>query len=266
MKKSTLLEKLKVSAAEPAVSLIVPTDSKSYNDRDRIRLTFKNELKQLVEILQANYSIEVVENIKKSTEDIVESLDLTHLPKGVGIYAAPGFIHEVFFPFHVTKKLVVNSEFDLKEVRLLVDRSFQYNVLALSRKKTRLFAGEEDSMNEIIDAYFPIAYINDFQVQRSATHSLYNEEKSQVERARIDSYFRSVDALLNQYNSSKPLILIGTKENIGYYKAVAKHNAVIIAEIHGNHEKSSLYDVSQLVWPFVEPLYLENKLTIADKG
>jgi len=239
--------------------MIVPTELNTYSDREKIRRALKSELKKLVDILKSDYNKKVVKEIQDSTSEIINSLDLTHLPNGIGIYVAPGFVREVFFPFSVAKKLSVDNQFDLEEINMLMNRDFRYNVLAVGLNSSRLFSGEETSLVEIIDGNFPVKYEDVFEKQQSTVTSLYTNEESKTDKSRVEIYFRSIDKLMKGYDCSKPLILLGTKENLEGYKKVAEHTDNLIAEIVGNHEKISLYEVSKLVWPITEPLYLENK-------
>jgi Bacterial archaeo-eukaryotic release factor family 3 len=239
MRNEAMLKEFAENSVEPCISMVMPIESRSFDDLENIRSDFKNELADLAKILKSDYDEhEIIDNLVCSAEEIIDVLDFTHVPQGVGVYVSPGFAQEVLFPFVVEKKMIIDKEFDLTAIKALVDNDFHYNALLLCENTTRLFSGEETSLVEVLDGNFP--------------YTGADEKHSKV-------HYQIIDKLIKPYTSGRPLILVGDRENLDSYKSIARHRHDIIGEVSGNYEKNNLYEISSLVWPIVEPLYLKNK-------
>jgi hypothetical protein len=252
MNKSILKELLNNYDDGPFVSVIVSTELKSFSDKERIRLKFKNILTELTNNLHKKYEEKQVEFVIRSLTSLIEHIDLNHLQKGVGIFVSVNFTKLIYFPLPVEDKVLIDSYFDVSDIIETLDKMVSYSVLLLSKNKARLFEGNGNSLLEISDVNFPRHFENEFQVQRSSTHSLYNNEKSKIDNVRVKDYFRKIDKLLKQYINNEPIVLLGVTEHLSKFKSVSKHKTQIVAELEGNFDKCTAYIITQLVWPEIE--------------
>lgn len=246
MRHDVIYKELKNQSDIPCVSLISPIDFKSFDDREKIRENLIEDVAELSDRMSYDYNNEIVKELKNKLTRIINDIDYTHLPKGIGIYVSPSFEKQAFFPFSVPKKMVVDSFFDLTEIEELLERDFKYTVLMISPDSIRLFEGEDTFMNEVFDDFFPFLFCK--------------YDKSIIEKRQENEHFYQVDEQIEKYMPLNSLIVIGSEENLNRYRKVSKYKESIISEINGNYETISLFQVGRLIWPEIESLYTKKKM------
>jgi hypothetical protein len=235
----------------PCISVVILTKQKSFSDREIQRIKFKNMLIQVTKELEKNYDMETTEKLTNSLKSLMGDVDTNHIESGIGFYVSTSFTKLVYFPFPVQEKTIINSSFDVSDIEEALDKVIDYTVVLLSKNNTKLFKGKGNKLREIDDKNFPRHFEDEFQVHRSSPHSLYNSEESKIDDIRVESYFKEVDKTLVNYLKKDPLIVIGVTDHISKFKSVSKHTNFIIAEIKGNYDKHSLYEITQKVLPEV---------------
>lgn len=251
MKRAILTELLKPQD-RPCISVVISTKQKSFTDREIQRIKFKNMLIQVTKELQKNYNTETTEKLTNSLKLLMEEVDTNHIESGIGFYVSTSFTKLVYFPLSVQDKITINSSFDVSDIEEALDKMIDYTVVLLSKNNTKLFKGKGNKLREIDDENFPRHFKDEFQVHRSSPHSFYNGEESKIDDIRVESYFRKVDKILANYLKKDSLVVIGVTEHISKFKSVSKHTNLIIAEIKGNYDKHSLYEITQKVLPEVD--------------
>lgn len=260
MKISTLNELLIHKEDGPCVSIIVSTELKSFSDKEKIELKFKNIIDLVTKQLQTKYDKKMVKPLIHSIKTMLKQINLNHLQNGIGIYAAPNFIRQVSFPFSVNDKIFINRYFEVSDLIATLDKLVDYSVLILSKNNTRFFKGKGNELNEIIDKNFPQHFENEYQLERTPSQYMKNNgvEVSQVNDIRIEKYFREIDKLIDKFVKKEPLVILGITKYLSTFKTLSKHKNLIIAALAGNYDKSTTHSISQLVWSEVEN-YSEKK-------
>lgn len=258
---STLNELLLQKEVAPRVSIIVSTELKSFSDKEKIQLKFKNIIDAVTKELQSKYDKKIVNSIVSSIKLSFKQVDLNHQHKGIGIYASSGFIRQVVFPFTVKEKLIINRYFEVSDVIETLDKLFNYFVLVLSKNKTRFFEGKGTTLIEIMDGNFPLHNENEYQMERTPSQYMKNNgvDVSQVKNIRIEDYFRKIDKLMNKFVKNEPLVILGVTKYLSTYKALSRHRNLIIAELEGNFDKHTPHAISELVWSKIENYSLKEK-------
>lgn len=251
---STLNELILHKDDGPRVSIIVSTELKSFSDKEKMELKFKKIIDQVIKQLQEKYDKKIVDSIIGLISSTFKEIDLTHLQHGIGIFASPNFIRQVFFPFQVKDKIIINRYFEVSDVIETIDKLAGYSVLLLSKNKTRFFKGKGRSLIEIIDQNFPHHFENEYEMERTPSQYMKNNgvEVSQVNNIRLEDYFRKIDKLIDDYIKNEPMIIVGVIKNLSTYKKISKHRNLIISEFTGNYDKSTPHVISELIWPEVE--------------
>ena len=248
----TIKDELKENAFGPCVSLIASTEYRTFLDRETLRLKFKNSISEIKKQLEkANYTGDVIKKMIGSLMNLVEQIDFGHLQKGVGIFVSPNYTKVVSFTFPVTDKISINDHFLLSDVERMENTKDNFSVLLLSKKECRLFEGCENIIHEVNDDNFPLLFEKLYEVNRTSTHSFYNNEESKIDKSRIESYFRKVDKQLNEY-SEQPIILLGVVENLSLFKSISKRENTVVAEIEGSFDKKTSHEILQSILPFIE--------------
>lgn len=251
-----ILKELRQQEAEPMLSIVVSTQVKSFAEKGKLKLKLKNGINEAARELKLNYDEETARKIINSTKSLAKKINLNHLENGIGLYVAPGFEKLISFPFSVEDKVVVDAAFEVSDIQETLDKMLEYSVVLLSRRMARLFTGSGNRVEEIENEHFPFYFENQFQVHRTAPHSFYNMEESDIDQARLDNYYRKIEQLIHPHVTGKPIILMGTIKSLGDFNSVSKSKHLILAELTGNFDKFKAHEVAAMVWPKVEK-YIE---------
>lgn len=249
MRHHKIYKELKNHSGNPCISFISPIENRAFVDRDEVRLDLMKDVKKMSTLLECNYDKKTVDKLTDKISQIINAIDYTHLPKSLGIYISPTFEKQVFFPFKVSKKIVIDDFFELSAMEELLSKDFRYNVLMITGSSSRFFIGEDIYINEVFDAYFPFF------------HNKGKKSKSKGEKD--NEHFEELDQIVGEYKDGNPMVLIASKENIVKYKSISKYEEDLIGEIMGGYENTSLYQVGRLVWPLIESIYLQQKLIVS---
>lgn len=248
----TLLTELVQHQTDPSISIICSTELTSFSDKEKIRLSLKNQIDQVAKKLSYQCEPDEARKLTNAVEAVAKEISLDRLEKGIGMYVSSGFQTLVSFPFPVRNKAIVSSHFDVSDIEHTIDKLIPYRVLLLSKNKTRLFKGKGNKLEEVEDQQFPRRLGNDFQTHRTSPHSFYNEEESEVDQSRLESDIRKIDKQLDSYGKDTPIVLLGVVKHLSTYKKVTKHTKLIISSLTGNYDQSSTHQIAELVWPQVE--------------
>lgn len=246
MRHHAIYKELKNHSGNPCISFISPIESRPFVERNKVREELIKDVTKLSAFLACNYDKKTVDKLTDKMCQIVNGMDYTHLPKGLGIYISPSFEKQVSFPFKVNKKIVIDNFFELTTMEELIAKDFRYNVLMITNSSSRLFIGEDIYINEVFDTCFPFFHSNENKLKKDGVQDL--------------DHFEQLDQIVGEYKNGDPLVLIASKENIVKYKSITRYKKDLIGEIMGGYENTSLYQVGRLVWPLLESLYLQKKL------
>ena len=247
----TVLKEIVDHQKNPCISLVISTELSAFDDNEKIQLKFKNSINRLSRILYDQYEEDVALIMIDTVKSLMDKVDFKHLPKGIGLYVAPGFNKFVSFQFPVEELLLVGESFNISHLMKSISQSFEYVVVSISQHKVRLFTGKGADFFEVQDKNFPYRFEEEFQVHRTDPHSYYNNEESKIDLARQEDHFRSVSDLLGEYVDGSPIIILGVKKNIGLFKRISKHTDKIIGERTGNYDESSLHQIKELIQPIL---------------
>ena len=247
-----ILKELLKHKKRPCISVIIPTEIKSFEDKEKIYLTLKKAINEVQEILKKECSEKKAKHLCYSFNTLVKQIDFKHPQKGVGLFITENFSKLIYFPFSVHYKVIMSDSFGIKDILYNLNKLTEYNVLLLSKNHTRLFKGIRTNLTEIENNDFPRVFENEYEVNRTTPHSMYNNEASKTNQSRLATFFRKIDHLLDSYVEQLPLIVIGIDKYLSSYKDVGKHTRLILDAIPGNYDKESTHEISSLVWRVIE--------------
>ncbi|MCG8340944.1 MAG: hypothetical protein MI674_06785 [Cytophagales bacterium] len=254
-----ILKELLKNKRGRCISVIIPTELKSFDDKEKVNLTLKKAVNEVQEALKKDCSEKTAKHLRCSLNTLVKQIDLKHPQKGVGLFITDNFSKLIYFSFRVPYKVIISDSFEIKDILYNLDKLTEYNVLLLSKNHTRLFKGVGRNLTEIENNDFPQVFENEYEVNRAALHSMHNNEASKTNQSRLAAFFRKVDHLLESYLDQLPLILIGIDKYLSSYKEVGKHIRLILDVIPGNHDKESAHEISSLVWTVIEKYQTEKE-------
>ena len=243
-----ILNKLTSKERMPSVSMMVPSDLKSFSDKETLIIKLKENVidaeAKLLKVFGQDAAIQLGDKLKK----LVGSVDINTLSKGLGFYVSANVSEKVDLPFAPVERTSIADSFDTSDIEEGLKLLSGYEVLVLSRKESRLFTGTGDKLSPISDDVFPAVFEDEFQVKRPGQHSLYNSEESKINQARRDSYFRKIDKALSHRDNKTPLVLVGTVENLSDFKKIRKSTQKVAGEILGNMDHTPINKIGKKIW------------------
>lgn len=248
----SILTELARQEGSPMLSMIVSTEMNSFAGKKKVQLKLKNQIDYAAKELKLQYGEEAGRKLINATKSLAKKIDFNHLESGIGLYVSPKYQQLITFPFPVSDKVTLGSSFEISAIQETLDKMIQYAVVLVSKHAIRLFIGKGKKIKEVDNHDFPLYFEDQFQVQRTSPHSLYNSEESEIDQARLDAYFRKGERLLSTYIKDQPIVLMGTVKSLGNFEAIRKKKIRKIAELMGNFDKHKAHEILDLVWPEIE--------------
>jgi hypothetical protein len=242
----------------PALTITLPTHRTAPDNRqDPIRV--KNLVNQAANQLLAEFSKREIEPVLTRLEHLAEKINYRHTLDGLAIFVNYDFAQAHYLPFSLNERVVVDQTFMTRDLVFAMNRTPRYWVLALSEQPTRLYEGTRETLVEIQSEGFPMthegpggeqALPGGFGVQRSA----HRDERHR-------QFFRAVDNALKPFlaDDPLPLALVGVDRFLAFFTEVTSHQEAILTTIQGSHDKTSAYELGQLVWPPVKAALAERR-------
>jgi hypothetical protein len=246
---SKLVELMNVKES-PSVSIILKKETPSTR-HEEFQLAFKNAVKDAVTKLDTlDFPYKTIEHIKNELHDISEKLPLMDGFKTLAVFVSPHRTEVIYLPVEAVSKTVVDdNSFEVRDLLRAVNRTFQYDVLVLSKKNTRFFHGLDKDIMEVqenlpegVDYYL-----------ETRVGDKNDPAKAETEAAKL--YVHEVEHFIRQRTDlNAPLILMGDEKIISYFKNYTKRPKRILAEIHGSFSDSTLAEIQEKIVPQLSEL------------
>ncbi len=245
-KKNTAIEKLvdlMVANETPSISIVHKKSTPSTR-HEEFKISFKNEVKKAIEKLNDfDLPKRTVEHLQNELAEIEEKLPLMDGFKSVGVFVSPQRTEIVPLPIEAPDRVVVDdNSFEVRDILRAINRAFQYDIVVLSKKKTRFIHGFESDLME-----------NEHNLPEGMEHYLNTRvgdkndpAKAETEAAKI--YVHEVDHFIRQHSDmNTPLIVMGDEKEVAYFKNYTKCPKKILAEITGSYADSTLAEIKDKV-------------------
>ncbi len=217
---------------DPCVSIIVNKNAPSPRN-EKFRISVKNAIKTAIdELKNRGYDKRLIEKFSKRLYEILEELKFERDFQGVVIFLSPSYEEVITLPYEVKDKVVVDNTFEIRDLLFTLNRMFQYDVILLSKKKTRYFNGFSKYLQEVFSNDIPegMDYFLEYKVSEKI-----DPAKREAEAMRL--YVLAVDQFLRLYSDlHTPLIVIGDKKLVGYFHNNTKRPQKILGEIYGSFD------------------------------
>ncbi len=222
---------------DPCVSIIVNKDTPSPKNKV-FQLAVKNAIKEAINKLsEKGYDKKLVKKFKEKLSEIENTIVYERDFQAVALFMSPNRLEKVLLPFEVKNKVIIDNSFEIRDLLRAVNRLFQYDVILLSKKKTRFFNGFYKYLQEVEDlSDIPEGmeyYLN------SRINEKLDPGKAESEAMRL--YTIDIDHFLRIYSDMHtPLIVMGDKKLVSYFKNHTKKPNKILAEIYGSYDDKRL--------------------------
>ncbi len=238
----TLIELLRVKE-HPCISIIVGNDNPStYNEK--LRISVKTEIKNALEMLKENnFDKELIEHFDRILTDVEEDIQYENYFNGLGIFVSQKVREIVYFPFDVKPKTIVDDSFEIRDLLMTVNRTFQYDVIILSKKRTRFLNGFGFDLREISHPDIPDGAIDYLESKKYKTF-----DPGKTESVAMKQYVKDLDHFLRIYSErSTSLILMGDVKLVSYFKNNTKNPGKIKAVIEGSYDDERISEIQKII-------------------
>lgn len=248
----TMLDDLRTAEVDyPAVSILAPTHRRP-PDNAQDALVVRNLIDDAERRMAQSVDDRVRAEIAEVLRALADSVDWSHTLDGIALFAGGDIATVEQLPFSPEARAVVDDNFATRDLVRAVDYATRYYVLVLSEKPTRLFEGLGDSLEEIVDAGFPMT---DEGPRGTGTvaHRLRTSHAAHLD-AKHQEFFRRVDRSLGEVMAMEalPLIAVGVGRYLSYFRDVSAHDDRVIGWIEGSHDRTPPHELAALVRPEVE--------------
>jgi hypothetical protein len=272
------LKKLQEIKEYPTVSISCPTHrALPQKEQDPIRI--KNLVTQAEDRLKTEFSHTEISDLLTNLHKLVENIDYAKTLDGLVLFANKRGASMYRLPMTVPARVVIDDTPETCDLQRYLYRTFHYWVLALSEKPTRLFIGENNHMEELIDSDnigndqngshpplweydvkeirsgFP--FQRDYEVHSDREHlAVGTGDKDAGYLTELQKkFYQDVDKAFDYHvanHEKAPLFVIGTPETIAIFKSVTKHKNLIADTIEGVYNEAPIEKIQSVVEPAVE--------------
>ncbi|HAU30307.1 TPA: hypothetical protein DCW54_01595 [Candidatus Dependentiae bacterium] len=263
---------LRAQESYPSLSIFVRTH-RAMPAREQDPITVKNLVKEAKERLLKEFSARELEALFAKIDESVVKIDYARSKDGIAIFVNANVSKVFRLPVSVESRVIIDKVFALGEIDRIVHRLVQYYLLLLNEKSVRLYSGVGSILHEISDGGFPLSYerprvetmqykVNNEIVRHSPHDSEYFDEHKR-------QFMRKVDEACKVATKDRPLPLIitGADRTMSFFKEV--HKQPIAAEVSGDFELYSIFDLADAIEPATKKLWEEkqkNKLAEFDQA
>jgi hypothetical protein len=279
------LRQLIEEQGEPCVSIYLPTHvSGSEGQQDPVRV--KNLLQQVEDQLAAGWmrgpeARDFVEPARALTKQAKFWRNRSH---GLAMFLAPGVFYAYRVPVAFDELAVVNRRFTIKPLLPLLAGQQTFWILTLSQNQVHLFTASPYGIEAVEVPGLPTSMdeaLNYTGADRgSQVHSATNVRlgkeaavfhgqggQPDTRKDELMQYFRLIDAAIAPVvrRTSDPVLLAGVGYLLPLYRQVSHLTQLSTAELAGNWDHLTAYQLHQRALPVVEPLMRQQREAAAAK-
>ena len=248
----------------PSLTITLPTHRTSPDNQQDV-IVLKNLAQQASERLLGEFKKREIKGLLEKLDQMVLEVDHRNTLDGLKLFLSAEYANIRYLPFTLDERVVIQDTFFTRDLVFAMNRTPRYWVLALSEKPTRLYEGTRDSLVEVKEAGFPMVHTgpggasalpSGFGVNRSAYRDEYHRQ-----------FFRKVDSALRPFmlDDPLPLVVVGVDRYLSFFNEVSAHTDSILATLTGSHDKTSLSNLADLVWPVVKESLAEERKQVLDE-
>ena len=217
---------------DPSVSIIVNKNAASPRDK-AFRIAVKNAMKEAIgKLNEFGYDKRLISDITERFKRIEEIVAFERDFQAAVIFLSPQREEILFLPFEAKNKVIVDNSFEIRDLLRTVNRSFQYDVIVLSKKKTAYFNGFQKLLQKVEHPGLPegTEYYFNSRVSKKI-------DPSKAEEEAIKLYVNDIDHFIRIYSDlHTPLIVMGEEKLVSFFKKKTKRPDKILAEIYGSYD------------------------------
>ncbi len=229
--KEKLIELLGVKE-DPSISIIINKDVPSPQN-EKFRLELRKSIKDAVKMLgNGQYENRLTTWLKERLEALEKMVVHERDFHSVIIFLSPQREEILLLPFELKNRVVVDDTFEIRPLLRAVNRSFQYDVIVLSKKKTAFYNGYQRMLKKVDHERLPegVGYYMDNFIGM-------NIDPSKAETEALKLYVHDIDHFIRTYTEMHtPLIVMGDEKLVSCFKNKSRQPGKILAVIKGSYD------------------------------
>lgn len=250
------LDMMLAQNGKPCISITVPT-AKYGRARTQNPDLIERAIKRAKQLLaHSAWPKDLRDQVEHRLDLLQENIDFMRLQEGLAIFLSTDFFKIQLLPFQVKEKVTLSDKFELRDLIYYAQFLQPYYLLALSKKRVRLFKGSGRDLQEIINNDFPKKYVEEYEYERPSIGSSsspglksFEPDKSVMEDIRISDFFRHADQSLTKYIKDKDYLFIaGVEEELADFDRISRHLPNIAGKIAGNFDVDAVHPLAETAW------------------
>lgn len=275
------LKRLARCRGEHCVSIYLPAHSAGEQTREGpIRL--KNALRQAErQLLDRRLRRDEVERILEPPGELLENrLFWQHQSDGLALFigdeAAEGF-RRYRAPLSFKERVVVGRRFLLKPLMPLLRGDGRFYLLALSKKRVRLFEASRHSIRELDLEDIPTSLKDvvgyDWEQGSMQFHTrapgrggardavFHGHGSSGEEQRELEKFLFAVDSGLRGVvtDHQTPMVIAAVERQIAAFHEVSRYPGLVPGGVRGNPDDASPQELQRQAWSLVQPRFDEDR-------
>lgn len=267
------------------ISITLPTHKAGEQSKqDPIR--FKNLLNEVEVHLkkQGKREPEIEKILSEPRELLDKPIFWSHVDKGLAVYVSEDFFEVFKLPYEVDEDFYVNKHFMITPLLPMTSMDGTFCVLTVSRQNIRLLRCTRNNVVDVTPADIPKSVADwleedpekelQFHAATPGQAAMYfghhaNEEDKMVV---VEQFLREVEKEVTHQmrDINDPLVVIGLKENAGFYKKINNYERLIHSFVDTNPDELKDREVRDKGWEVIKNYFLKdmyNSLeTFSEKG
>ena len=241
---------------QPCISITIPTAKYTRARKENPALIKKAVTKAKRLIAHTAWPKDQLRQLEHRLDSLEEKLDYMGFQEGVAIFLSSDFFKIQSLPFTVGEKVTLSGNFEIRDLIYFNQFLKPYYLLAVSKKRVRLFKGCGRDLEEVINNDFPKQYIEEYEYARPTIGSpsssglkAFERDKSILENTRLRDFFRQADNSLGKYlKGENCLFVAGVNEELADFDDVSRHANNVIGKIHGNFDVDAIHPLAETAW------------------
>ncbi len=260
--------------ANPCISIYLPTHASGVEVNEKTdQITFKSILQRTsAELKDRGLDPEITANLLRPAQELVNDTSFwNNQSSGLCVFLSEGFSRVIKIPHTVHEELLINGSFSVRQLTQLVTKNTHFYLLAISKKSTRFFRGDEYSIEEMNVAGLPYNMDDVIHFEEKSGRKLFRNGGTAAGNAGnihghsdglanddeyIAQYLKEVDQTLWTEvlaNEKAPLVIAGVDSLVASYKAISKYKNIISDHIGGNQDQSNSKELHKKALELVKP-------------
>ncbi len=202
-----------------------------------------------------------------------------HQGDGLAMFLADDLMECYRLPVDMPDLVVIGPRFHIKPLLQFLQGDGQFNVLAVSQNRVRLFRCTHYEITELqpaelpsdlrsalnIDEYTSTLQQHSAGAPRAAGGMIFHGQGAAdldvQKKNEISQYFQVINRALSNYfdDDRVPLVFAGVEYLFPIFRETCKYNGIYDQPVAGNPDDLSAEELHQAAWRLVEPMFLRDR-------